>query len=93
VLAGSDLDMASAVRNAVRLLGLDLAAASRMASRNPAEFLGLGEVMGRIAPGCRADLVLVDDDIKVLDTWIGGEDSASADYGQGRPRQGQAGRG
>ena len=92
-LAGSDLDMASAVRNAVRLLGLDLAAASRMASRNPAEFLGLGEVMGRIAPGCRADLVLVDDDIKVLDTWIGGEDSASADYGQGRPRQGQAGRG
>ena len=40
-LAGSDLDMASAVRNAVKLLGLELADASRMASRNPAEFLGL----------------------------------------------------
>lgn len=78
-LAGSDLDMASAVRNAVKLLGLDLADASRMASRNPAEFLGLGDVTGRIAPGYRADLVLVDDDIQVLDSWIGGQDlSASA---------------
>jgi N-acetylglucosamine-6-phosphate deacetylase len=77
-LAGSDLDMASAVRNAMRLLGVDLAQASRMASRNPAEFLGLGNVVGRIAPGFRADLVLVDDDIQVLEIWIGGEDSAAA---------------
>jgi N-acetylglucosamine-6-phosphate deacetylase len=78
-LAGSDLDMASAVRNAVRLLGLDLADASRMASRNPAEFLGLGENIGRIATGYRADLVLLDDDLKVLDTWIGGVDVQTAD--------------
>jgi N-acetylglucosamine-6-phosphate deacetylase len=77
-LAGSDLDMASAVRNAVRLLGLDLADASRMASRNPAEFIGLGDSTGRIATGFRADLVLLDDDLKVLDTWIGGlEDQAA----------------
>jgi N-acetylglucosamine-6-phosphate deacetylase len=92
-LAGSDLDMASAVRNAVRLLDLDLAEASRMASRNPAEFLGLGEDMGRIAPGYRADLVLVDDDIQVLDTWIGGEDAVSASRGDDQRRQGQGGRG
>jgi len=92
-LAGSDLDMASAVRNAVRLLDLDLAEASRMASRNPAEFLGLGEAMGRIAPGYRADLVLVDDDIQVLDTWIGGEDAVSASRGDDQRRQGQGGRG
>lgn len=77
-LAGSDLDMASAVRNAVRLLGLDLAAASTMASRNPAEFLGLGGEFGRIVPGYRADLVLVDDDVQVLETWIGGRASAEA---------------
>jgi N-acetylglucosamine-6-phosphate deacetylase len=80
-LAGSDLDMASAVRNAVRLLGLDLAEASRMASRNPAEFLGLGDVMGRIAPGYRGDLVLLDEDFQVLDTWIGGEDLSAATLG------------
>ncbi|MDB5416915.1 MAG: nagA [Phenylobacterium sp.] len=77
-LAGSDLDMASAVRNAVRLLGLDLVEASRMASRYPAEFLGLGGEMGRIAPDCRADLVLLDDDLQVQETWIGGRDSAAA---------------
>ncbi len=74
-LAGSDLDLASAVRNAVSLLGLDLADAVNMASRNPAEFLGLGEDHGRIAPGCRADLVLLDEDLQVVDSWIGGSPS------------------
>ena len=39
-LAGSDLDMASAVRNTVRRLGLPLAEALRMASLYPAAFLG-----------------------------------------------------
>ena len=75
-LAGSDLDMASAVRNAVRMLDLDLADASKMASANPAAFLGLGDLMGRIAPGYRADLVLLDDELQVLDTWIGGHSLA-----------------
>jgi N-acetylglucosamine-6-phosphate deacetylase len=91
-LAGSDLDMASAVRNAVKMLGLDLAEASRMASRYPAEFLGLGAEMGRIAPGLRADLALVDDDLQVLETWIGAEDTA-AQAAPGQSRAGLAGRG
>jgi N-acetylglucosamine-6-phosphate deacetylase len=78
-LAGSSLDMAGAVRNAVRLLDLDLADASRMASRNPAEFLGLDHELGRIARGCFADLVLLDDDLQVLETWIHGRASAEAD--------------
>jgi N-acetylglucosamine-6-phosphate deacetylase len=89
-LAGSDLDMASAVRNAVKMLSLDLAEASRMASRYPAEFLGLGAEMGRIAPGLRADLVLLDDELKVLETWIGGE---ASEAGGGEPRAGLARRG
>lgn len=71
-LAGSDLDMAGALRNAVSMLGLSLADASRMASGNPAEFLGLGQTMGRIAPGFRADLVLLDDHLEVDEVWIGG---------------------
>ncbi len=71
-LAGSDLDMASAVRNAVRHLGLDAPTALRMASTNPAEFLGLGEELGRIAPGRRANLVLLDDNLEVQGTWIDG---------------------
>ncbi|MDB5393026.1 MAG: nagA, partial [Rhodospirillales bacterium] len=72
VLAGSDLDMASAVRNTVNLLGLDLVAAVRMASHAPAEFLGLGHELGLIAPGYRADLVLADDNLTVFETWIAG---------------------
>jgi N-acetylglucosamine-6-phosphate deacetylase len=59
-LAGSDLDMATAVRNAHFRLGVDLAAALRMASRVPAEFLRLGYELGRIRPGYRANLVLLD---------------------------------
>ncbi len=76
-LAGSDLDMASAVRNAVRMLGVDLAAASVMASGAPAAFLGLAHETGRIAPGLRADLVLLDDDLFVREAWIGGQGDAA----------------
>lgn len=72
VLAGSALDMASAVRNAVQLLGLPLDEAARMASSYPADFLGLGESHGRIAAGYRADLVLLDDEYRVQRSWIGG---------------------
>ncbi|MEJ0086879.1 MAG: N-acetylglucosamine-6-phosphate deacetylase [Pseudomonadota bacterium] len=73
-LAGAHLDMASAVRNAVKLLGLDLATALRMGSRNPAEFLKL-ETAGRLAPGRRANLVLLDDELQVQGTWIDGNDA------------------
>ncbi|MGJ4803517.1 N-acetylglucosamine-6-phosphate deacetylase [Luteimonas sp. SDU82] len=72
-LAGSALDMASAVRNSVQLLGLPLDEAARMASRYPAAFLGLGHTHGRIAPGYAADLALLDDAIAVQATWIAGD--------------------
>ncbi len=71
-LAGSALDMASAVRNTVQLLGLPLDEAVRMASTYPADFLGLGASHGRIAAGCVADLVVMDDDLRVTQSWIGG---------------------
>lgn len=71
-LAGADLDMATAVRNAHRTLGVDLAAALRMASLVPAEFLRLDHELGRIAPKYRANLALLDDDFVVRSTWIDG---------------------
>jgi N-acetylglucosamine-6-phosphate deacetylase len=71
-IAGSDLDMATAVRNCVNALGLPLEAALAMASRAPAEYLRLGSELGRIAAGYRADLVLLDDDLQVTETWIDG---------------------
>jgi N-acetylglucosamine-6-phosphate deacetylase len=75
-IAGSDLDMATAVRNAVGELGLPIEAALHMASRAPAMFLGLDHELGRIAPGYRASLVLLDDDLKVVETWIDGLSSS-----------------
>lgn len=74
-LAGSNIDMASCVRNAVKLLHLPLQEAVRMASLHPAEFLGMAHDSGLIRPGYRANLVLADDDLNVLETWIDGEPS------------------
>ncbi|MBM3547506.1 MAG: N-acetylglucosamine-6-phosphate deacetylase [Alphaproteobacteria bacterium] len=71
-LAGADLDMARAVANAVDLLGLRLEEALRMASLYPAQAMGVRD-RGRIAPGQRADFVLLDDRLRVTQTWIGGE--------------------
>jgi N-acetylglucosamine-6-phosphate deacetylase len=72
-LAGSDLDMAQAVRNAERLLGIDLATAARMASKAPASAMGMAGERGSICAGLRADLVLIDTNGDVLETWIGGK--------------------
>ena len=71
-LAGSALDMATALRNTVDLLGVPLDEAARMASTYPAEFLRLDTERGRIAPGCHADFVLLDDALQVHETWVGG---------------------
>jgi N-acetylglucosamine-6-phosphate deacetylase len=71
-LAGSNLDMASAVRNTVELLGVPIAEALAMASAVPAAFLGLEQEIGSIAPGLRANLVRLDADLRVRSTWIDG---------------------
>jgi len=60
------------VRNAVSMLGVDLATAVEMASASPAALIGLGATHGRIAAGYAADLVLLDDAGQVSASWIGG---------------------
>lgn len=73
-LAGSDLDMMSAVRNTHLRLGVALDEALRMASLYPAQFLKLDDQIGRALPGYAADLVGVDpSDLSVKRTWIAGE--------------------
>jgi N-acetylglucosamine-6-phosphate deacetylase len=77
-LAGSVLDMASAVRNCVRMLDLPLAEALPLATTAPAAFLGVDGWLGRLAPGYRADLVALDSDtVNVLATWVAGTLSAT----------------
>jgi N-acetylglucosamine-6-phosphate deacetylase len=72
-LAGTVLDMATAVGNCIHLLGVPLPDALRFASENPATFIGLEHVLGKLAPGYRTDLVAFDpDDITVLATWVAG---------------------
>lgn len=72
-LAGAFLDMASAVRNCVNLLGVTLERALQLASTEPAQFLGLGAKLGKLAAGYRADCIAIDPKtITVTETWIGG---------------------
>jgi N-acetylglucosamine-6-phosphate deacetylase len=70
--------MASAVRNTVAHLGVTLEDALHMAARAPAAFLRLDSERGRVAPGFRADLVLLDARLHVSETWIGGVASSAS---------------
>jgi len=71
-LAGAHLDMASAVRNAVRMAELPLDDALRAASLTPARFLGLDNERGALFPGARADLVALSQELTVAATWVYG---------------------
>jgi N-acetylglucosamine-6-phosphate deacetylase len=75
-LAGAQLDMISAVRNAVELLGVSLPEAVAMASAVPAGFLGLDGDMGSIALGKAASLLAIDGDLQVVRSWIDGAEAA-----------------
>ncbi|MBV8506451.1 MAG: N-acetylglucosamine-6-phosphate deacetylase [Alphaproteobacteria bacterium] len=78
-LAGSVLDMASALRNCVRMLDLTLAETLPLATTAPAAFLGVDRWLGRLAPGFRADLVALDPDtVDVFATWAAGTPSVTA---------------
>ncbi|HEY1638251.1 MAG TPA: N-acetylglucosamine-6-phosphate deacetylase [Rhizomicrobium sp.] len=71
-LAGAHLDMASAVRNAVRVAEIPLEDALACATLTPARFLGLEKERGAIVSGARADLVALTEDLRVLGTWMNG---------------------
>ncbi len=70
-LAGSDLDMATAVRNTVEHIGRTLGEAAIMAATAPAHFLGLGASRGSLDIGQRADIVWMDAELQVRGVFIG----------------------
>ncbi len=72
-LAGSALDMATAVRNCVRGAEIPLEDALHMASSTPARFLGLEEELGALRPGMRADLVALDHELHATNVFMGGQ--------------------
>jgi N-acetylglucosamine-6-phosphate deacetylase len=71
-LAGSTLTMIRAFRYMVREIGLSLPQASRLASLNPALRLGIERQTGSIAPGKRADLLLLSPDLEISRVWVRG---------------------
>jgi N-acetylglucosamine-6-phosphate deacetylase len=71
-LAGSNLDMLGAVRNAIRFMHVELGQALRMASTNPATAIGLDHELGYLRPGYRACLVELDDALNLHGSWIDG---------------------
>ncbi|MHB1946820.1 MAG: N-acetylglucosamine-6-phosphate deacetylase [Gammaproteobacteria bacterium] len=71
-LAGSVLTMNSALQNVLAFTGCSLADAIKMAAENPARELGIFSKKGSIALNKDADLVVLDDKLKVVLTLCGG---------------------
>jgi N-acetylglucosamine-6-phosphate deacetylase len=71
-IAGSTLTMDAALRRAVGA-GLSMVDASRMASGTPAAAIGLGDTVGELRRGLRADLVELSEDLEVVRVMRGGE--------------------
>jgi N-acetylglucosamine-6-phosphate deacetylase len=72
-LAGAHLNLASAVKNAVTLVGISLDDALRAASLVPARFLGIEDHRGTLGHDARADIVALTTRLDVLTTWIAGK--------------------
>ena len=72
LLAGSDLDMISAVRNTDRFTGIGHLESLRMASAYPAAALGLDDRLGFIRPGYQASFIELDDELELYRSWIDG---------------------
>ena len=72
-LASSGLTMDMAVRNAISMLEVELPQAMAMGGTNPARVLGLGDRKGLIKEGFDADLIMLDESLQVVQTWVAGE--------------------
>ena len=72
ILSGADLSLLEAVRRVVALCGVPPEQALAMASMVPAMLLRQDHLMGSIAPGRRANLVLLTPGLEPLGTWLGG---------------------
>lgn len=75
-LAGADLDMISAVRFMVDVIGVPVDEALRMASLYPAKVLGRDAELGQLVPGARGDFVVLGDALAIEGVWQQGEQVA-----------------
>jgi N-acetylglucosamine-6-phosphate deacetylase len=70
-LAGSTLTLIKAVQNMVKM-GVNLKEAVKMATSTPCNAIGIKKI-GRIARGCKADLIILDRNLNVIETYIDGK--------------------
>ncbi|HUP28362.1 MAG TPA: N-acetylglucosamine-6-phosphate deacetylase, partial [Chloroflexia bacterium] len=77
-LAGSVLSLDQAVRNLVNFTGCTLLDALSTVTTVPASLMGWESSRGRIAPGLIADMVLLDHDLRVVQTVAAGKVAHSA---------------
>jgi N-acetylglucosamine-6-phosphate deacetylase len=71
VFAGTVLTMLEAVRN-LHALGVPFEDAVDAATRVPARIVGRSD-LGRLEPGARADVVVLDDRLEIVNVLAGGE--------------------
>ncbi len=74
-LAGSHLNMLQAVNNTISMLNIAPEDALYMASRNAANFMGLGDAVGTIKTGQAASFVALNEKFEIDRVWIDGETS------------------
>jgi N-acetylglucosamine-6-phosphate deacetylase len=72
-LAGSSITQIDAVKNAYQKCNIPLNQAIAMASRYPAEYLGIANYLGSLKPGYKADLVHFDSKFNVHNVWVSGK--------------------
>lgn len=70
-LSGSALTMHQAFVNLVRHASIEVEEAVRMCSLYPAQVLQQEERFGRIAPGCAAQLIVLDEQLALVDVFNG----------------------
>ena len=73
-LAGTALNMSLALKNIMAATDCSLAEASMMASGSPAAFLGIQDCVGEIKVGSKADFVVLDHELEVCSTIVGGQE-------------------
>ncbi|KAF0396654.1 Metallo-dependent hydrolase [Gigaspora margarita] len=73
-LAGSVITIDACVRNFKKSTGCSIVEAVEAATLHPAELLGIQNIKGTLNIGADADLVFLDDDLKIMKCFIAGEE-------------------
>ncbi len=73
VRAGSTLTTGQALKNILKFTGRPIEEALMLLTENPAKLIGVFDKKGSIADGKDADLVVLDEENNVYDTFVGGK--------------------